>query len=494
MSCTPQTPEDVLVSLSSISKRTLFCVESSPGTLHATTDHNPNVPPVSVQVPKPPPLLSRLLEAGAPQHLAQEMHTMYLDHAKKLRSRYMSVISRLQKELPRLPADGVRTFHDQLVPLLLRTYTKALHDWVREGVDMFHNRQPAAQKKPFNQTFNHDYVPLLEHFFDEDPFPTHADKTFLARKSGMSYQQIHVWFQNRRSRSRRVGKVLRKKPMPDGPASPLCVGSCVTKPAETITDEICRDEPKKFDSPGQPLDYYAVSRLMGSAQTELKFDPSWWPRRPCLANPRRPSFDMDRLVEKLSQLSVRDRTSGRNKRHADSLRYPLAATSSITVMPPPTPHPALIRRRDVSLSPLPPLVVPRTSASRSTRSQAFNAPNPSPSSKLLAPPAVLHCSESPCKRQKVISGDSFHRETSSVRRRESAFECSLASLRTPQTRMVTHSTPCLSTNTTPDYVPTTNDSRRVFPVGGLGDHSLAVARTLSRHAIPPWDLRFAVTV
>ena len=37
------------------------------------------------------------------------------------------------------------------------------------------------------------YLPLLEHFFDENPFPTHADKVFLAKKSNMQYRQIHVW-------------------------------------------------------------------------------------------------------------------------------------------------------------------------------------------------------------------------------------------------------------------------------------------------------------
>lgn len=34
---------------------------------------------------------------------------------------------------------------------------------------------------------------MLEHFFDENPFPTHADKESLAKKSGMTYRQIHVW-------------------------------------------------------------------------------------------------------------------------------------------------------------------------------------------------------------------------------------------------------------------------------------------------------------
>ena len=38
-----------------------------------------------------------------------------------------------------------------------------------------------------------EYVPLLEHFFEENPFPTRADKLFLAKKSNMQYRQIHVW-------------------------------------------------------------------------------------------------------------------------------------------------------------------------------------------------------------------------------------------------------------------------------------------------------------
>lgn len=42
-------------------------------------------------------------------------------------------------------------------------------------------------------TSSQEYVPLLEYFFEENPFPTHADKAFLAKKSAMKYRQIHVW-------------------------------------------------------------------------------------------------------------------------------------------------------------------------------------------------------------------------------------------------------------------------------------------------------------
>lgn len=475
------------MSLSSTSK--LFCAESSHDTSHATTDRNPEVPPI--QVPKPPPILSRLLEAGAPKHLAQEMHTVYLDHAKKLRTHYIAVLSRLRRDLPRLPTSGVDTFRDHLVPLLLRMYAKALQDWVREGVDMFQTRRLPAHKRPFNQAFNHHYVPLLEHFFDDNPFPTHADKAFLARESGMSYQQIHVWFQNRRSRSRKVGKVLRKKSVSEGTVSPACMDGCVTKPGETVVDKGC-DEPKKFDPLGPLFDYYPVGRLGRSVQTELKFNSSWWPRRPSSAKPGHSSFDMDGLVEKFSRLSVRrDRTGGRSKKLQDGSCSPPAATSFITVTPPPAPHPALVRRRDVSLPPLPPLVVPRTCASRSSRLQAFNAPSPSPSSNLLASLTVSHFPESPRKRLKVISNDSSHHEASSIYGARPTLKCDLASSRTPQ--RTPHST-YLPTRTTPDYVTPKEDGPWVCSVEGLRNHSFAAVRALSQHTILPWDFRFAVTV
>lgn len=292
----------------------------------------------------------------------------------------------------------------------------------------------------------------------------------------MNYQQIHVWFQNRRSRSRKIGKVLCRKPTPEGTTSLVSADSRVTKPGETIAYESCRDESKKFDPSGQLFSYCSASRVSPSAQAEVKFDPSWWPRRPSLAKPRRFSFDVDALVEMLSQLSVRDRTSGRGKKHQDGLRYPLAATSSFTVLPPPAPHPALIRRRDVSLPPIPPLVVPHTSASRSTRLRAFNAPNHSLSSNLLVPP---NFSESPRKRRKVIPNDSPDCGS------QLTFECGPARLRTSQR------TSRCSTNTMPDYVPPRNGSPRV---GELGDHPLAAIRALSRRAMPRWDFRFAVTV
>lgn len=82
-------------------------------------------------------------------------------------------------------------------------------------------------------------MPLLEHYFAENPLPTHADKNFLAKKCGMTFRQIHVWvrsilsrfpfvlmsvymqFQNRRNRTRKEGQVFKRKPQHEPGKLPL---------------------------------------------------------------------------------------------------------------------------------------------------------------------------------------------------------------------------------------------------------------------------------
>ena len=73
-------------------------------------------------------------------------------------------------------------------------------------------------------------MPLLEQSFDDNAFPSRLEKFELAAKCDMGYKQIHVWvrqftsdicvcqrvmivfkFQNRRSRSRKEGKELKRR-------------------------------------------------------------------------------------------------------------------------------------------------------------------------------------------------------------------------------------------------------------------------------------------
>jgi hypothetical protein len=38
-----------------------------------------------------------------------------------------------------------------------------------------------------------DYTPVLEHFFQDNAYPSCSDKIMLAKKTGMEYRQIHIW-------------------------------------------------------------------------------------------------------------------------------------------------------------------------------------------------------------------------------------------------------------------------------------------------------------
>ncbi|KAL7285448.1 hypothetical protein ACG7TL_000545 [Trametes sanguinea] len=88
---------------------------------------------------------------------------------------------------------------EDFVPRLLR----ARSDYKRRTESI----KLAAQGRP---AFNHSAVPALEQFFSINPFPSRLEKFELASSCQMEYRQIHVWFQNRRSRMRKEGKDLRK--------------------------------------------------------------------------------------------------------------------------------------------------------------------------------------------------------------------------------------------------------------------------------------------
>ncbi|KAG9222540.1 hypothetical protein CCMSSC00406_0002875 [Pleurotus cornucopiae] len=64
------------------------------------------------------------------------------------------------------------------------------------------------QEKQVKTSFNHDYVPVLEKYFEYNAYPSAADRALMARKSMMTERQIEVWFQNHRNRARKDGKAL----------------------------------------------------------------------------------------------------------------------------------------------------------------------------------------------------------------------------------------------------------------------------------------------
>ncbi|KIK76812.1 hypothetical protein PAXRUDRAFT_835224 [Paxillus rubicundulus Ve08.2h10] len=150
----------------------------------------------AVALPPPPAIMPALQKMRLRTEVAQEIGRLYDFRASELRQRTETALAHLFSDLagsshPRHPPS---TSHQRIVNVFSHTYLRTLHTWINDvvvSVEKSAHLQPTTRRS--NATFNHDYVPLLEHFFDENPFPSHADKVFLAKKSGMAYRQIHVW-------------------------------------------------------------------------------------------------------------------------------------------------------------------------------------------------------------------------------------------------------------------------------------------------------------
>ncbi|KAF5372477.1 hypothetical protein D9758_005170 [Tetrapyrgos nigripes] len=56
------------------------------------------------------------------------------------------------------------------------------------------------------RTFNNDFTPFLEQYFDYDSYPPAQIREIMAQKSGMTARQIEVWFQNHRRVAKRSGR------------------------------------------------------------------------------------------------------------------------------------------------------------------------------------------------------------------------------------------------------------------------------------------------
>ncbi|KAI5981794.1 hypothetical protein F5J12DRAFT_777028 [Pisolithus orientalis] len=326
-----------------------------PPSRHFVRPGNERVLPISL--PEPPSLLSALVNAGAPTALAEEMQQAYQQRASELKHHYETAA--LQVALSTSRHSGPSTspsLESELFTTIKELYTTKLEGWLRDGLSLYKSHtviNSGQNDRPHrgrgtHVTFNIEYVPLLERFFDENPFPTHADKVFLAKKSGMTYRQIHVWFQNKRkrTRSRKEGKFLLKKPLLDG--TTLSQGTpCDQVKQHLKRNEVCNrlstlrgEAIDPFDAPAPPHAFPSTypppprcEPFLENSVLQSHLLP--WQRRP---SPVRSSplevMSMSGLMEIFSKLSVRD-DHGRQcqqTRPAHTLEIG-AAVASITVKP-----------------------------------------------------------------------------------------------------------------------------------------------------------------
>ncbi|KAH9937292.1 uncharacterized protein B0H18DRAFT_969966 [Fomitopsis serialis] len=173
----------------------------------------PVQPPLAPTFSVPQPISSDLIALGLRSTVAEKISSAYCRTALRLRSQY-ELHSRhaLQAYAQAEPSGhtGVVNLGAKFCTVLVTRYLKTLQSWRSEIIGTVASRirdiREAQQypEQPIKRPFNQTAVPTLEEFFERNPRPTRAEKQALASQTGMEYKQINVWFQNRRSRSKKA--------------------------------------------------------------------------------------------------------------------------------------------------------------------------------------------------------------------------------------------------------------------------------------------------
>ncbi|KAH7930420.1 hypothetical protein BV22DRAFT_1000695 [Leucogyrophana mollusca] len=401
-----------------------------------TSSHSyPGHSPVTITLPEPQSLLPVLLSLGAKSEWAQEIDQAYRRRASELRQGSEAAVSRLCSDLVWHPSLNASGFQEKVISVFSELYRKRLGECSEDVLRLVKDRifvkgqtatTPVTRSQKPPTPFNQEYVPLLEHYFDENPFPTRADKDFLAKKSGMEYRQIHVWFQNRRNRTKKEGKVLKKKPMSEGATLPL--DDLYARMEKYIVPEDRRVKVVDSDEvvspflvfsynlrrPSSPVEADVQNVLDGPAPSHAfpstyppvceynpfpckdgvhHFEapqPQWLRRSSSAPATRPPAMPMSDFIEKFSQLHVRDGSGNRSRQNVQTTTTILhteansfAASLTFTVISPPAPHPAFIPRSALTPAslahPLPAVAAP------TSRLHVFNTPSPQSRPVTLVP-------------------------------------------------------------------------------------------------------------
>ncbi|KAF7979424.1 hypothetical protein HWV62_42556 [Athelia sp. TMB] len=240
----------------------------------------------SIILPIPTPILPDLLDIGLAAHISSAISEDYLKRAAQLQATVEESFTRVCNQLAALPSKNASMpfeyVQKSLAAAQQKAYARVLEEWRNAAITKARSSviQLDSNARPARQPFNHDYVPLLEHYFAENPLPTHADKKFLADKCGMTFRQIHVW--NRRNRTRKEGQPFKRKPQYEPLRLPL--DDLFSKMPHSIIPEEKRQ--KYVDSDASEYEWQYESSDEDVAPTK-RFRQSGWLER----HPREPGAD-----------------------------------------------------------------------------------------------------------------------------------------------------------------------------------------------------------
>lgn len=354
--------------------------------------------PKSIYLPEPPPLTPTLQRYALDTGTLQKINEAYIKRARELRDTAAVAIAQATTALSPIPGLSDSSSDERVTAIFTQVYLNTLRRWIEDIETAVSNASPGSRWKGAmtegkSKPFNYDYVPLLEHFFDETPFPSHADKALLAKKSGMTYRQIHVWFQNRRSRTKKEGKEIRKKSSAQGATLPVDC-SC-TRMKQYING---RGQPSSVAGKRTPSSDFSFAQRAGTRDKLLgcpapphafpapyppscSYDPfptnsgsfssHYWLRSPSTTT-RTTAVDVDALVDQFSRLNVKD-SRGAATQNSGS-RELSSVTLAFTTRPLPAPLPSFVSSESrpplKRYPPLPTIPAPRS------RYYVFDSPRP----------------------------------------------------------------------------------------------------------------------
>lgn len=272
--------------------------------------------------------IPRIEDSRVPDALNTKLHVIAESHSQK------AVEALLHTHL-HLDAASLR----RAALNLKATYTSLYERKVLEVARMHRKSSAQLQKQPFAND-------ILLYAFDRTPTPSKRERQMLASLTGMSLEQVRVWFQNRRSRVKKKAPELQSRPplqLQEVLERVRAARTVIKRTSDTQEDNLDSDEDSGYCSDAasrrllrrQPIHLtridptprsYPAAYVPQPLTSHSHFDPPMW-RRAVASHPSNPTstVTIDELTRSMARLSLRQR---RPTCLASSMTVSADATSS----------------------------------------------------------------------------------------------------------------------------------------------------------------------
>nr|UWI70524.1 homeodomain mating-type A2 [Pleurotus eryngii] len=261
-----------------------------------SVDSATNPSPQVITFPPLPELATRLYAIGLPERTVSSLIDIFKSRCAELQLLHRDELSKMLLQCAPDLHDALRTCFTKVYTERVRLLEKDLFHASRAHCEKLRS---SVQSRPSKNAFNHDYVSVLEKYFEYNAYPSAADRALMARKSMMTERQIEVWFQNHRNRARKDGKTLARLRASDLP-SDVSFDSLSDKMGDLIRSENERhmmeqqdndDDSDGIESLAMSLNVASTSRA-GSEDSELGTLAPTAPQQPARdpLNPLTPPF------------------------------------------------------------------------------------------------------------------------------------------------------------------------------------------------------------